>query len=360
MASLSYALFLGEVWFIQLAGLNMTPLWVAAVLTVTLVFVNLAVFLIFRSGLNLRMAEPSLTAVQVSIGFLFGLVGVGISATAEGQDVYLLTATIPMLYGILRLQTRQLVAISVVVTGCLTGILAIHRLLLGFTAPFRLDALRVVAFGCAMLWASWLAGYISSLRSRLRRRNEALTKALDHNTRLAAEDDLTKVSNRRTVLGSLKGLLDTGHPFTLGLADLDRFKTVNDSLGHLAGDRVLRVASDRLRRSLRPVDVIGRYGGDEFLILMPDTDAAAAKRIAERLRRAVAAEPVAIGSRRIELTVSLGIVQASLHQSVADVLALADRALYQAKTDGRNLVCQLDPSTKIEEIVPLPEDDTTC
>lgn len=335
LATLSYALFLGELWSIELAGFNITPPAAAFGITAAVIATNVALALVFRSGINLRLRDPSLTMLQVLIGFAFGMVGVGIAGVPAAQDVYLVTATIPMLYGMLGLRTGQLVRIAALVTGALVIVLAIHRLVLARPEQFRLDVLRVVAFGFVMLWVSWLAGYISRLRTRLAARNDDLRNALANSRRLAAEDELTELATRRIILQRIEELLAAKTAFTIALADLDHFKEVNDTLGHPAGDRVLRIAASRMRRNLRPGDEIGRYGGDEFLVVMPQTDVGSGRRIGERLRAAIAAEPIAVGEASVLLSASLGIVEVADGDTLETVLTRADRALYQAKDAGR-------------------------
>ena len=123
--------------------------------------------------------------------------------------------------------------------------------------------------------------------------------------------------------------------------DIDYFKAINDSHGHDAGDDVLREFALRIRKSIRGIDLACRYGGEEFVIVMPETDMAVATMVAERLRRRIASEPFAIqqGARQLEVTISIGI--AALRRAddtAATILKRADQALYRAKRDGRNRV----------------------
>ena len=125
----------------------------------------------------------------------------------------------------------------------------------------------------------------------------------------------------------------------VALVDLDHFKQINDTYGHAAGDAVLRYAADWMRTILRDYDYLGRYGGEEFLMVISNSDAATVTEVAERCRRAVAERPSTIGDQRIAMTVSVGV--ASTHAVGYDELALiqaADAALYQAKAEGRNRV----------------------
>ena len=125
------------------------------------------------------------------------------------------------------------------------------------------------------------------------------------------------------------------------MLDIDFFKSINDNYGHDAGDDVLREFSLRIRKSIRNIDLACRYGGEEFVIVMPETDIAVAAMVAERIRRRIATEPFAIqeGMRLLDVTISIGIAAlAGPADTAAAVLKRADTALYRAKRDGRNRV----------------------
>jgi len=130
-----------------------------------------------------------------------------------------------------------------------------------------------------------------------------------------------------------------GRTLAVLIADIDHFKRVNDAHGHLAGDAALLGAVTALRSGLRPYDQLGRFGGEEFTVILPGTDAAEAARVAERLRRAVAASPVVIGDLTVDLSISVGVAVLGEHgQDLTDLLTAADHALYRAKHAGRNQV----------------------
>jgi two-component system cell cycle response regulator len=162
---------------------------------------------------------------------------------------------------------------------------------------------------------------------------------------MAITDALTGLFNRRYMESHLTTLVEQaasrGKPLTVMVIDIDYFKAINDSHGHDAGDDVLRDFALRIKRSIRGIDLACRYGGEEFVLVMPETDMAVAAMVAERLRRRIAAEPFAIqqGARSIPVTISIGI--AALRDkadTAAAVLKRADQALYRAKRDGRNRV----------------------
>jgi diguanylate cyclase (GGDEF)-like protein len=137
----------------------------------------------------------------------------------------------------------------------------------------------------------------------------------------------------------------TGAPVAVAIADLDRFKEINDTHGHLAGDAVLDTAAAVLRENLRPYDLVGRFGGEEFSILMPDTGPGEARQVAERLRRMLESCPIrvpgSLAGAEVCVTMSIGVAAAGRadSRSLTELLAAADVALYQAKASGRNKVC---------------------
>ena len=156
--------------------------------------------------------------------------------------------------------------------------------------------------------------------------------------RLAITDELTGLYNRRHLLERLADEVRRGQRYGCGFSilfiDIDHFKAINDGYGHALGDRILAEMGRVLRRWARSSDLIGRYGGEEFVALLPMTDATAAERAADRLRTAVGEHSFA---RRKRLTVSLGIASYPADgQSPEDLLKRADAALYQAKKQGRN------------------------
>jgi two-component system cell cycle response regulator len=160
-------------------------------------------------------------------------------------------------------------------------------------------------------------------------------------------DGLTRTLNHGAILDrlatELEGVRRYGHPVSIVLCDLDHFKEVNDTYGHLAGDTVLREGATALRRSLRATDVLGRYGGEEFLAVLPSIDLDRARQAAERLRQALERHPVAVGPHQtVKVSASFGVAASGelAERLTADLLiSLADRRLYEAKSAGRNRVC---------------------
>jgi two-component system cell cycle response regulator len=185
-------------------------------------------------------------------------------------------------------------------------------------------------------------------RVRTQIRKKRYTERLRDNVQLSIEmaitDALTGLYNRRymeTHVGTLvEQAAARGKPLTVLVLDIDYFKAINDTHGHDAGDDVLREFAIRIRKSIRGIDLACRFGGEEFVVVMPETDLAVATMVAERLRRRIASEPFPIqqGARSIEVTISVGIAGLGSGDSAAAVLKRADQALYRAKRDGRNRV----------------------
>jgi diguanylate cyclase (GGDEF)-like protein len=175
------------------------------------------------------------------------------------------------------------------------------------------------------------------------RLSHRLDRAEDEMRHLASRDSLTQAYSRGHFLQLAENEISRArrhhHPLSLLLMDIDHFKNVNDRHGHSVGDRVLRAASDLFQSQLRRSDLLGRYGGEEFTVLLPETDARGARIVAERIRGALRDSPLRVGSINIEITVSVG--GTDLRPEMQDIdafLAHADAALYRAKDHGRDRV----------------------
>jgi diguanylate cyclase (GGDEF)-like protein len=165
---------------------------------------------------------------------------------------------------------------------------------------------------------------------------------------MATVDELTGVYNKRYLLKELENHSRVARRnrrvFCLMVLDIDHFKTVNDQYGHLAGDEYLRLLSFTVGRLLREQDVMGRFGGEEFLIILPETPLEGAMALAERIRRSVADAELAHGDLGLRATVSIGVGEFGRHGSDwQKLLQMTDKAMYRAKSTGRNRVCAAGP-----------------
>jgi len=179
---------------------------------------------------------------------------------------------------------------------------------------------------------------------RKKRYSERLRDNVQMSIEMAITDALTGLHNRRYMESHIGALIEQasarGKPLAVSLLDIDFFKSVNDTYGHDAGDDVLREFANRIRKSIRGIDLACRYGGEEFVVLMPETDLAVAAAVSERLRRRIASEPFRVqqGARQIEVTISIGIAVLGGGDDAAMLVKRADQALFRAKRDGRNRV----------------------
>ena len=155
-------------------------------------------------------------------------------------------------------------------------------------------------------------------------------------------DELTKTASRSRVLdflrNNLQEVMRDGHCFCIAMIDLDFFKTVNDNYGHLVGDQILKDVAARMMGTLRAEDMLGRYGGEEFLLVLPGSDIKKAKQITERICERINEKPFKINENIIPVTISIGVTERKSNDTKVIIVGRADYALYEAKHKGRNQV----------------------
>jgi len=190
--------------------------------------------------------------------------------------------------------------------------------------PFRFQELKVRIMSCER---------ILKLEKRLREAHEKLYE-------LSVYDSLTGVFNRATILEKFSQELERGqrigHEVSIIFADIDDFKSINDKFGHLIGDEVLKEIADILSENCRNYDFVGRYGGEEFVIIVPGLKSDCACSVAERMRKAVCENPVHVANMEIPVTLSLGVASSKESGDTKEIIGLADKALYEAKKSGKN------------------------
>ena len=174
---------------------------------------------------------------------------------------------------------------------------------------------------------------------RLRAQNQGLAEGVARMSALAATDPLTELFNRRGFEAELQRLGEGRAGRVLALIDVDHFKAINDRHGHATGDRVLRELARCLGAALRPRDLLARHGGEEFALLLPETNAQGVVTLAQELRALVADHDFVFDNQHITVTISLGVAQWSPGiRTAEEFIRVADAKLYQAKRDGRNRV----------------------
>ncbi len=228
-------------------------------------------------------------------------------------------------------------------TWAVVGAVSMRDLLAPVNGPSRLVPWLVLA----MLIAS--TGWVWLLMRRRAAGSARLHEAFAELDRVSRQDGLTGTHTRRSTGERLaeahaRSRQAGGTPLSVLMVDVDHFKRINDTFGHLAGDDALITVASRLQAGLRHGDILGRWGGEEFLIVLPDTEATVAGVIAERLRDAVASSPISLGSGGDAITVTVSVGISSSPDAIPEVLVYAaDKAMYTAKSEGRNRVRTLNP-----------------
>jgi len=182
-----------------------------------------------------------------------------------------------------------------------------------------------------------------TIAKKLKRKMEKIIKhSLDQVENQLYFDELTSVYNRKTGMNRLNEEIARagriGKPTCVAILDIDNFKTINDTYGHLVGDRVLRHVALQIKNSLRTCDIVARYGGEEFLIILPDTDEINAIMALDRVKMNIAKKPIRVGREYLNITVSIGVTEISNNEHPLSSIDKADKALYKAKKNGKNKI----------------------
>ena len=299
-----------------------------------ILFCNVLIYAMIRSGYNKRFKDPSLTLLQMIIATFWVMVIAYYADTT--RPLVLLTYLVVFIFGLFRLSVWQFLFLSAfAVVNYSLVIFLLYNINPDLVSTS--DVLSIVVLALVLPWFSLVGGYITRLRARISHAFSTIEK-------LAIIDDLTQVFNRRQMFKILeyqKALVDRGiHPFSICIFDLDHFKRVNDTYGHVAGDFVLKTVAQETQKNLRNIDHIARYGGEEFIIVMPQTGAEGAKSQAERVRESVANGVYEGLPEGAKVTVSVGVAEFDFHEMLDGeaLIRAADSALYEAKRTGKNRV----------------------
>jgi len=294
---------------------------------------------LFASGLNRRFADPNLTVPQlVAAGLAVSYAAYhGNEARAAFMVMYLMALT----FGMFTLRPRGLIAAAVFYLACYSAVAGLSLLWRPQLTDLRREVFRVAVFAVVLGWVAYMGSYIASLRQNQRQTAQQLREALERTEALAQRDSLTGAFNRRQMVSLLAveaARAERGEALSLCIVDLDHFKAINDTHGHLAGDAVLRQFAATVQAQLRATDFLARYGGEEFLLALSQTGLADAARLAERVRANVAAAVFEALPAERRVTVSIGVAQLLPGELIETTLYRADAALYAAKSRGRDRV----------------------
>lgn len=291
---------------------------------------------VIRSGLNQRLPDPSMTALMILASTIVLLV-VMKEVRGDRSLLLLLVYLVPFVFGMFRLPTTAMLALALTFLFGYGWIISTDP-----RSGSGLQILQWVVPAIVMAWFALFSGYISQLRKSLAESNSRLADALTQVQNVISHDDLTGLYNRRhmnEVLALEKTRCERGAgPFCVLMMDIDRFKSINDSYGHAAGDEVLKTFADSMKEILRPSDFFGRIGGEEFLLVSTQTTLEGALILAERLRSKCESTRFPSLPDDWAVTLSIGVTQFRNGESVDLPLLRADAALYSAKQGGRNRV----------------------
>ena len=292
-----------------------------------------------RSGETARLRDPSLTIPQMVWTITSGAVAYVLAGDARGLVLSVLAMI--LFFGTFGLTVAEVIGIGVY------ALLAFASAI-GVSSRFNANASGYLDIADALMVLIVLSGCIAlnlriqRIRAKLQQQREALAQALEVNRELATRDELTGLINRRAMLDLMalehRRSLRSGRPLLLAQLDIDHFKPINDQHGHTTGDRALQAFAGTVRASLRDSDVLARWGGEEFVLMLTDTSADQARGLLERIRQAVQALEIAHSAGSLQLTVSIGLAQHLPGDTVEHTLERADQALYRAKALGRNRV----------------------
>lgn len=338
-AALVYAVCLAVLWWSVQEGL--ADAGAARWLSLLVVGAPLTAYAALRSGSTRGWADPSVAVPQM-VAAITCLAGAYAIIPAIRGSI-LMVAALVVTFGAYTMTPRATRLLALFAVALLGSVMLVMSQL----HPLRFDPvverLHFVIVAAVLPTLSLLAGQLSTLRKRMKQQAADLQQALERIQRLATRDELTGLYNRRHLRDELAREAERAQrqraPLALCLIDVDHFKPINDRHGHALGDEVLCGLSDLLLRLTRTGDILGRWGGEEFLLLLPATPLAQAAEVVDRLRAAAGAAMVSASLPELRVSFSAGLAPVDAVDSIEAALELADRALYRAKAEGRDRVC---------------------
>lgn len=331
MAAMVYALAVALLGLYVRQGLLAWNEW--RFLTLLIVLVNAGLYALLRSGRNERFSDPSMTGPQMFMVCL--IMGAVMYLLDGGRGGMLLLFLVLLMFGVLRLNPRQFTALGGFALFCYaTAIAAVWQQRPDAFNP-QVELLHLAALSTLVPCGGFFASHVSNLRRSLRERQIELQRALEQVHDLRVLDPLTGISNRSAMVGYLVQEMERAErldqPLAVIMIDLVQFKRVNREFGHPAGDEVLKEVARRLKGCVRDIDGLGRYGGEEFLVVLPDAPASEGRLVAGRLRNCVESSRFSGLPARFSLRCAVGM--ASMEPG-DDVWKLIERA----RSDGEEKI----------------------
>ncbi len=355
----AYVLCVAIAWAAKATSQTSLSYETLAVSTIAIAVYIVGVYGVYRSGLNRRFEDSVLTRLQMLVAIAW--ISLFVWSTQELRGVMLLIYFFVAMFSLFTLNPRKTAAMGLVISVLFGAVVAVDWWTLRPGFDLTVGFIQWGILTSALIWLSTISGYMTAVREKviesnekiraqnaeIQLANERLQEALTELNRMVTKDELTGLSNRRHFLEIINEHIANSHSerfeFGLCVLDLDNFKAINDTHGHLVGDEVLRSAAELMRQNMREYDFLARFGGEEFTLIVTRGDEAITRDCAERLRMALANAELSEGNQPIRLTVSIGATVFRAGDTLEAALARADAAMYAAKRNGRNAcVMRLD------------------
>lgn len=301
---------------------------------------NALIYVLVTSGKTLRWRDPSLS-VPITLWLTSGFLLSSYFVDAFRISVVMLFFGATLLASF-RCSFWKIAALSIFACVGYAVVLVLAFQDRSMSLSLSVEGLQWLIFSLSCAGFSVTGTGIHKLRRRLSNKNEELSSALEQVRNMAIRDELTGLFNRRHMLDILqqqKAIAESGgYTFSVCYLDLDHFKQINDTYGHGVGDSVLSRFGAALDEALRDADYTGRFGGEEFVLVLSNTDLTEAERVCERLRQQVEIINYSDLNAALSVTVSIGIAEYEHDEPIEETLSRADACLYRAKHTGRNRV----------------------
>ena len=336
MAGMVFSICLGVIFYLAAIG-YINPQH-GAILGVCILVSCGGFYIALRTGFNLRFAEPSLTLPQTLAALTWICGAYAIGNAAHGGTLMLFALV--LVFAIFTMSIRRSIISASYGVIAMAATMTYKTITDPIVYPLQVELAYFVFVATIMPTIALLSMQITRMRDRMKAQKKALEDALIHIEKLAAHDELTGLINRRYMMkvlddhASRQKRIAIG--FSLAMLDLDHFKNINDTWGHAVGDDVLHGFADAACKTLRECDVLSRWGGEEFLLLMPETNNGHPSTGLERLRTMLATLMLSPNAPDLRVTFSVGLTSYQQGESISDTIHRADKSLYEAKAGGRN------------------------
>jgi diguanylate cyclase (GGDEF)-like protein len=309
-----------------------------AVLGALTVLAMAGFYILIRSGWNQSCLDPTLAFPQTITAQT--LIAGAYAITGPVHPALLSVMALVMVFGMFSLRAEAVRNVCLYTLALVGAVMAWRARTDPLEYPMRLEWIYFMLLATVLAMISQLSVQLMDMRLRLKTQKLALENALARIQEIATRDELTGLPNRRSMMGLLQehALLRArgGLPFYVAMVDLDHFKDVNDTWGHAVGDEALRAFATQARTILRNTDVIGRWGGEEFLLLLPESPPGEPTVGVERLRARLANQVPCPSAPELRIRFSAGFTRYVESEPIGQAIERADRALYVAKAEGRN------------------------